>query len=125
MASKAVIAIAQAGVVATTLSAVAASDSILAVGNKQDVFYAVKNGSGGSINATVKLRTGLTSKNVPGIGPVTLADKVVAVANGATTFIGPFTEDYIQSDGSVTIEHSGTSSVTGDAFRCAPVDRPS
>ena len=123
MAAKTVTSLAQSGVLATTLAAVAASDSIQAVGNKQDVFYMINNGGGGSINATVKLRTGLTTKNVPGSGPVTLADIVVAVAAGARKIIGPFTEDYIQSDNSVTIEHSGTSSVTGDAFRCAPVDR--
>lgn len=123
MANKTVTNLAQAGV-ADTLSSVAASDSIQAVGNKQDTWYEVANASGGSINVTVKLRSGLTTKNVPGTGPVTLADNEVAVANGARKKIGPFTEDYIQADGSVTIEHSGTTSVTGAAFRCAPVDRP-
>lgn len=123
MASKTVTPLAAASVLATTMSAVAASDSIQAVGNKQDVFYMVNNGGGGSINVTVKLRTGLTTKTVPGTGVVTLADQVIAVAAGARRLIGPFTEDYIQADNSVTLEHSGTSSVTGDAYRCAALDR--
>lgn len=123
MASKTVTPLAAASVLATTMSAAAASDSIQAVGNKQDVFYMVNNGGGGSINVTVKLRAGLTTKTVPGTGVVTLADLVIAVAAGARRLIGPFTEDYIQADNSVTIEHSGTSSVTGDAYRCAALDR--
>lgn len=122
MASKTVTSLAAASVLATTMSAAAASDSLQAVGNKQDVFYMVNNAGGGSINVTVKLRTGLSSKLVRGTGLVALADIVVAVAAGARRLIGPFTEDYIQADNSVTIEHSGTTSVTGDAYRCAPID---
>lgn len=123
MATKTVTSLAAASVLATTMSAANASDSLAAVGNKQDVFYMVNNGGGGSINVTVRLRTGLTSKLVPGTGVQTLADWVIAVAAGARRLIGPFPEDYIQADNSVTVEHSGTTSVTGDAYRCAALDR--
>lgn len=123
MATKTVTSLAAASVLATTMSAANASDSLAAVGNKQDVFYMVNNGGGGSINVTVKLRTGLTTKLVSGTGVQPLADWVIAVAAGARRLIGPFPDDYIQADNSVTVEHSGTTSVTGDAYRCTPLDR--
>lgn len=123
MATKTVTSLAAASVLATAMSAANASDSLAAVGNKQDVFYMVNNGGGGSINVTVKLRTGVTTKLVSGTGVQALADWVIAVAAGARRLIGPFPDDYIQADNSVTVEHSGTTSVTGDAYRVTPLDR--
>lgn len=115
--------LALAGVV-RTLAAVNASDSIASVGNDQNVFLEVANASGGSINVTIAKKTSIGVKNVPGYGPLTVADQVIAVANGAAKIIGPFPDDYIQADGSVTASYSGTTSVTAAAFRCKRIDRP-
>lgn len=110
--------------VTRTLAAVNSSDSIAGVGNDQSVFLEVNNASGGAINVTIAKKSGLSSKNVPGYGPLTIADQVIAVANGASKIIGPFPDDYVQADNSVTVSYSGTSSVTAAAFRNRRIDRP-
>lgn len=67
----------------------------------------IKNAGVGSINATIKMPT---SSVVDGMQP---PDRVVAVANGAEKFIGPFpTGSWNQADGAVYVDLSGATSVT-------------
>lgn len=98
-----------------SLGAAAASDTIPIAGDDR-VFLMVANGSGGSINVTVTKQT--TSVNVPGEGAVTLSNRVIAVAAGATKLIGPFSSaDINAATGKVELAWSATSSVTRGAFR--------
>lgn len=88
---------------AQTPAAVAASDTF--VPNSRG-FWEVTNGSGGSINVTVV---------VPGTEyGQARADVVTALANGAIRKFGPLVPDLADpTTGLITINHSGTSSVTG------------
>ncbi len=88
---------------AITMSAVAASD-VFVPGSRS--FYAVNNAGGGSINATVV---------VPGvIYGVANPDIVVAVGAGELKWIGPLVPTLADpTTGLITINHSGTTSVTG------------
>lgn len=103
--------VAATGIVPTFTAASAAGNSIDGTG---DVFLGVVNGGGGSINVTVK-----TPATVDGLA---VADQVVAVANGATKWIGPFpartyTVPSGQTDeGLVQVDFSGVTSVTVGAF---------
>lgn len=97
-----------------TYSAVNSTDTLTGVSDGQRHFLHVKNGSGGSINVT--LTAVKTSANVPGVGPVTISDIVVAVPDGSEEMIGPITAAYIDSSGEVAIAYSGTSSVTAAAL---------
>lgn len=118
MATLTVQTITDSGIV-PTLAAVNASDEFEDDGTSR-TFIEVANASGGSINVTIpKVQA---SVNVPGVGSLTLSDIVVAVANGATKLIGPFTTAYRNSSGKVTVNYSGTSSVTAGAFKCAKED---
>jgi hypothetical protein len=84
-----------------------------------DVFFKVINGSGGSINVTATAQN--TAWNEIKQGPFTLTNNVVAVANGATTYIGPFPPAvYNNSSGQVAILCSATSSVTVAAVKFRP-----
>ena len=107
-----------AGIV-PSLAAVNASDTFADDGSGR-TFLEVANASGGSINVTITAVQ--TSANIPGVGSVTISDIVVAVANGARKFIGPFTTAYRNSSGLVTAGYSGTSSVTAGAFKVAKED---
>jgi len=110
MALRAVNTVTAAGV-ATNFTAVAASDTIASsdIGSR-GVIYEVNNASGGSINVTVV---------DPGFSPAGNAGTSVvnAVANGTRErmFIGPQHVD--PATGVATINHSGTSSVTAEAYR--------
>lgn len=66
----------------------------------------VKNGSGSSINVTLKI-----GKTVQG---QTVAAPVVAVAAGDEMFFGPFPDDYDQQDGTdnVYVDFSAVTDVT-------------
>lgn len=66
----------------------------------------VKNGSGGSINVTIKAPAAAT------VGGIPLSDKVVAVANSAEAEFGPWGAEWNQPDGSVYIDYSSTTTVT-------------
>lgn len=96
-----------------TYSAVNSEDTVV-VNNAQRNFLHVKNGSGGSINVTITAVK--TSARVQGVGVVTISDEVVAVPAGEERIIGPFTEAYIDADGTVTLGYSGTTSVTAGMF---------
>ncbi len=105
--------IAMAGV-APAYAAVNASDT-LKIDDSERNFLHVKNGGGGSINVT--LVAVKTSGRIDGIGNVTVSNRVVAVANGAERMIGPIPPGFADADGIVTIQYSGTSSVTAAAFK--------
>lgn len=107
--------ITDAGIV-PSLAAVNAEDTFVDDGTSR-VFLEVANASGGSINVTIPAVQ--TAANVPGVGTLTVSNIVVAVANGARKFIGPFTPAYRSAAGLVTVQYSGTSSVTAAAFRLA------
>lgn len=94
-------------------AAVNSQDTVI-VNTAQRNFLHVKNGSGGSINVTINAVK--TSARVQGVGVVTITDEVVAVGAGAEKMIGPFTEAYMDTDGTVTIDYSGTTSVTAGVF---------
>lgn len=77
-------------------------------------FLVVTNGSGGSINVTLVAQT--TSINVPGAGPITIGNIVVAVPAGATKIIGPFAPAYVDATGYAHVTYSAVTSVTVQAF---------
>jgi hypothetical protein len=80
------------------------------VPNSGKEYIYVKNGGGSSINVTIQ-----TPGTVDGQA---VADRVVAVANGAEKMIGPFPPgSYSQPDGSTYIDFSAVTSVTIGAFR--------
>lgn len=95
-------------------SAVNSQDTVN-VSTGQRVFLHVKNGGGGSINVTINAVK--TTATVAGVGAVTISDEVVAVPAGEERMIGPFTEAYMDTDGDVTIDYSGTTSVTAAALQ--------
>ena len=80
----------------------------------QRLFLHVKNGGGGSINVTIPVVQ--TAVRTPSGGSLTLSNIVVAVGAGAEKMIGPFPPAYVDASGDVTIQYSGTSSVTAKAF---------
>jgi len=90
------------------------SEDTVKVNTAQRNFLHVKNGGGSSINVTITAVK--TSARVQGVGVVTVGDLVVSVPAGEERIIGPFTEAYMDTDGEVTIEYSGTSSVTAGVF---------
>ena len=102
-----------------SLTAASASDTVADDGTNR-TFVEVANGGGGSINVTIPAQQ--TSVVVPGVGALTVADQVVAVANGARKLIGPFSRAYINTAGNVTLNFSGTTSVTVGAFKVAKED---
>lgn len=118
MAALSVQTIVEAGLAHTTASAGGSGDTF-ANPEDQTTFLLVTNGSGGSINVT--FTTQQATASVPGAGNVTLSDRVVAVANGATKLIGPFPPRFNNSSGAVAVSYSGTSSVTVAALRLAKV----
>lgn len=87
------------GGLAASYGSVASADGIEFTNNGK-TFLHVKNSSGGSINVTIQ-----TPGTVDGLA---IADRTVAVANGADKFIGPFAQgQYNQSDGVVYVDFSG------------------
>lgn len=69
-------------------------------------FISVKNGSGASINVTIKERVATAA-----------GDLIVAVAAGAEQIIGPFDSRFKQTDETVWINLSASASVTITAHR--------
>ena len=94
-------------------SAVNSEDTVV-VNTAQRNFLHVKNGGGSPTNVTITAVK--TSARVPGVGVVSISDEVVAVPAGEERIIGPFTEAYMDVDGTVTIGYSATASVTAGAF---------
>lgn len=101
---------------AHTLAAVNASDKFTDDGSER-TFLLVTNGGGGSINVTVNAVQANVS--VPGVGVIAVPNIVVAVPNGTSRMIGPFSPAYRDSDGFVNVAYSGTTSVTAVALKVA------
>lgn len=77
----------------------------------EETLIRVVNGSGSSINFT--LRTGV----YPPALSSGQGDLVTAIAGGATKWFGPFTsQHFAQKDGSLNIDFSSATSVTLNAF---------
>ena len=90
-------------------AAVSASDSF--ANPRGNAFLYVKNGSGGSINVTLVAQS--TTRPADGAYPaMTLANNVVAVGNGVEKIIGPIPSAFNDGNGNVTVNFSGTTSVT-------------
>ncbi len=104
--------------VTNTLAAVNSSDTFVDDGTGR-TYIEVLNGSGGAI--TVTIPDVKTSVVVPGYGTLVPGDIAVSVANGARKLIGPFTDAYRDASGVVTVQYSGTSTVTAAAYRVARV----
>ena len=97
-----------------TFTAVNSEDTVV-IGTGQRVFLHVKNASGNSRNVTFTART--TSAVVSGVGNVTIGNLVVSVPANQERIIGPITEAYMDTDGTVTISYQGTASITAAAFQ--------
>lgn len=88
--------------VTPTMNAASASDDFF---NDGKTIAWVVNGGVGSITVTIP-----SYKTVAGL---TVPDRTVTVPSGATRVIGPFDKDvHNNSDGKVTLQFSGTTSVT-------------
>lgn len=97
-----------------TYAGVNATDTVV-IGTGQRVFIHVKNNSGGSVSVTVTAVK--TSAIVSGVGGVTIGNRVVAIPGGEERMIGPFTEAFTDTDGTVTIRYSATASVIAGVFQ--------
>ena len=102
---------------AESLASAAGGGDTIAVDSSQLHFLEVVNGGGGSINVTIAKKSGLSSALVKDVGTLAIADVVVAVGAGASKLIGPFSDAYIQANGTVSIAYSGVTSVTVRALR--------
>ena len=109
MAALTVHASSTAGVAFTTATPAGGGDTFTNTGAE---LYYVNNGSGGSINVTMTVTGRIGRSGEPGANTT----RVVAVANGATFFFGPF--DPAAFGASVGILCSATSSVTVGVVRC-------
>src|ERR1700729_1041540 len=82
------------------------------------LYVQVLNGSGASFNVTVRARNNGVDANgnaqsgdYQPMAQASRGDLVIAVANGATAFIGPLTLDrFQQADGSLSLDFSATTS---------------
>jgi hypothetical protein len=91
-----------AGVVVTAAAAAAGGDQYA---NNGKTLLKVINGGGSSIDVTI------TPTNT--VNGYTIAPIVVAVANGATKYLGPYDQNYFNnSSGRVAVTYSGVTSVT-------------
>lgn len=102
-----------AGFTSALVAAAGGGDLVPDDGNER-TYVEVLNGSGASINVTVAPVE--TSRNVGGIGSVTIPSIVVAVAAGARKKIGPFPSAYRNSSGQVALAYSAVTTVTVGAF---------
>lgn len=98
------------GLAASYAAATGGGDTMAHSSSARRVLH-VKNAGVGSINVTITKQ--ISTVRVPGVASaLAVADLVVAVANGAEKFIGPFSDAYGDSSGNVNISYSGVSSVT-------------
>ena len=90
-------------------AAVSSSDSF--ANPRGNAFLYVKNAGGGSINATLVAVS--TTRPADGAFPAsTFGNQVVAVPNGTERIIGPIPSAFNDGNGNVTVQFSGTTSVT-------------
>jgi hypothetical protein len=103
---------------AATLTSAAAGGDKFANPSDERTFLRVTNGSGASINVTITKQ--VAAVNAPGYGSVATADKVVAVAAGASKDIGPFpTALWNDAQNMVNVAYSAVTTVTVGVIRMA------
>jgi len=108
------------GLAETFVGATATVGDTLADDGKQECVFEFVNGSGAPINVTITAIT--TSVSVSKVGPITVANKVIAVPAGARRIIGPFPDAYRDAGGLVKATCSSVTSVTVRALRISPID---
>ncbi|CAO3428687.1 hypothetical protein [Azospirillum argentinense] len=110
MALLTVQAISEAGAALTYAAAASGGDTFVNADDR--TFLHVKNGSASSVNVTVTAQT--TSTNVPGFGPVTKANQVVAVPANGDRLIGPLPTKAFNNpaNSQVSVSYSATTTVT-------------
>ncbi|MFN7019900.1 MAG: hypothetical protein ACK4WH_01055 [Phycisphaerales bacterium] len=83
------------------------------VNPRGNAILVVANGGGGSINVTIAVGSGFTTRPADGTFPSqTVSNLVVAVPAGATRVIGPIPPAYNDGNGKAQISYSGVTSVT-------------
>lgn len=90
------------------------SQDVISGGGSDRVFLSVVNDGGSSV--TVSVDAVRTSVSVPGVGQMIVPDMSVDVPAGESRMIGPFRDAYVSSAGEITLDFSGTSSVTAAAL---------
>lgn len=99
----------ESGLQPSTVAASGGGDAI--ENNTGNEILMVINGGGGSINVTASVQNAVADS--PEYGEIIKADRVVACANGETTFIGPFARiAFNDVNQKVQIAYSGVTSVT-------------
>lgn len=84
--------------------------------NDQSTFLYVNNAGAGAITVTISAQA--TSRDVPGLGPMTKANAGGSVTNGTVKLFGPFpAEAFNTASGQVAVSYSGVTSVTVAALR--------
>lgn len=102
--------------VAPTTTAANADGSKFRVGSDERVFIRVTNANASTRTLTLEVQR--TSARVPGVGVVTIADKVITVpALTGDLLIGPITPAYIDNDGFAHVTYSAVSDVAFAVFR--------
>ena len=82
----------------------------------QSTFLYVNNAGGSSITVTITAQA--TSRDVPGLGPMTKPNAGGAVTNGTIKLFGPFpAEAFNNASGQVAVSYSGVTSVTVAVLR--------
>lgn len=110
MAILTVATVTRAGLDVVGVAADAAGDEWANTGQE---FVEIKNGSAGSINATLDIK--------PNIDGAAVTDPVVAIAAGVTKIIGPFPPGlYNDANNRAKVTCSAVASVTIRALKCPP-----
>lgn len=104
-----------AGVLNGSVSAAGGGDSV--ANPKGNIILRVTNGGGGSINVTVAAGPNPTRPADGTFPAMTLANVVVAVAAGATRYIGPFPPAFNDNSGNLQVTYSGVTSVSVEAIQ--------
>lgn len=93
-----------------------ADGSKFVVGSDERVFLRVANTNAATRDVTLVAQR--TSVRVPGVGVVTVADKVITVAaNTGDVLIGPITPAYVDSSGYAHVTFDAVADLTIKAFR--------
>lgn len=99
----------ESGTVPTLVAASGGGDAIDKNTGKE--FLYVSNGGGGSINVTFAAQN--TDASNSNFGEIVKGDRIVAVAAGAVSLIGPFARTAFNDiNGRVQVTYSGVTSVT-------------
>lgn len=105
------------GVVPGAVAAAGGGDAIVAP--RGNVVVQVTNGGGGSINVTIAKQQATRPADAT-FPAMTVSDFVVAVAAGASKYIGPIPPSHVDAAGKVQVTYSGVTSVTINAIDLNP-----